>query len=68
MSLLSSVVTFVEESRKAVTTAVGVTVTVLTAVNTLPFIPASVHGVVTGALAVATVLATYLIPNKPPAS
>lgn len=53
---------FVADSKKAVAAAVGVTVTVLTVYNQLPFLPN--QPLVVSALAALTVVATWLVPRK----
>lgn len=52
------------EARKAVATLVGVALTVLTLVNDIPFLPASISVPIGAIIGVLTVIATYAIPNK----
>lgn len=52
---------------KALTSALGVLLVVLTGANALPFLPSSWHTIVSVILAILTPIATYLVPNKPKA-
>lgn len=53
--------------RKALITAVGLVLTLLTAVHDISsFLPASVNVPVAAVIAILTTIATYLVPNSPP--
>lgn len=65
---MDKVFSFFASARKAVATAIGVVLTVLTAVNTVPFLPSSWHGVIVAVVGVLTVIATYVVPNAPKTS
>lgn len=56
---------WVATARKAAVSAVGVAVTLLTAYNQIPFLPS--QPLVSTLLGVLTVVATWLVPNKPAA-
>jgi len=56
---------WVATARKAAVAAVGVAVTLLTAYNHIPFLPD--QPLVSTLLGVLTVVATWLVPNKPAA-
>lgn len=62
MSVFASVTSWFASTRKAVVTAVGLAVTILTAYHDIPFLPDQV--VVVAVLAALTTVATYLTPNK----
>jgi hypothetical protein len=50
-------------ARKALVTAVGIAITVLTAAHSMPFIPD--QPLILTILGVLTTVATYLVPNAP---
>lgn len=60
--MLSSAVAYLATVKKAVASAVGVAITVLTAYHEIPILPD--QPLVVAILAALTAVATWLIPNK----